>query len=105
MSQSLSLEVVQVPVSDVDRALAFYSGQLGFALDHDTGPGESFRGAAEYGEGRDRTGDTTIFSTAPYGEGGRDWSFWAKELLQTGRKYLRDDLPSVAGFFALVDLW
>jgi len=28
-----------------------------------------------------------------------------KELLQTGRKYLRDDLPSVAGFFALVDLW
>jgi hypothetical protein len=52
-----------------------------------------------------RTRDLTIMSTAPYGEGGRDWSFWAKELLQTGRKYLRDDLRSVAGFFAHVDLW
>lgn len=31
----LRLEVVQVPVSDVDRAKAFYTGQLGFVLDHD----------------------------------------------------------------------
>jgi catechol 2,3-dioxygenase-like lactoylglutathione lyase family enzyme len=30
-----TLEVV-VPVSDVDRAIAFYRDQLGFALDHDT---------------------------------------------------------------------
>lgn len=30
------LEVVVVPVSDVDRAKAFYAGQLGFAVDHDT---------------------------------------------------------------------
>jgi len=52
-----------------------------------------------------QTADLAFMSRAPYGEGGRDWSFWAKELLQTGRKYLRDDLPSVAGFFALVDLW
>ncbi len=29
------LEVVQVPVSDVDRAKAFYTDQLGFNLDHD----------------------------------------------------------------------
>ena len=41
--QSFSLEVVQVPVSDVDRALGFYRDQLGFGLDHDTGPDESFR--------------------------------------------------------------
>jgi catechol 2,3-dioxygenase-like lactoylglutathione lyase family enzyme len=31
-----TLEVVAVPVSDVDRAKAFYSEQLGFNVDHDT---------------------------------------------------------------------
>jgi catechol 2,3-dioxygenase-like lactoylglutathione lyase family enzyme len=30
------LELVQVPVSDVDRAKAFYAEQLGFNVDHDT---------------------------------------------------------------------
>ena len=30
------LEVVQVPVADVDRARAFYEDQAGFAVDHDT---------------------------------------------------------------------
>jgi catechol 2,3-dioxygenase-like lactoylglutathione lyase family enzyme len=29
------LELVQVPVADVDRALAFYTEQAGFNLDHD----------------------------------------------------------------------
>ena len=31
-----TLEVVVVPVSDVDRAKAFYADKLGFDLDHDT---------------------------------------------------------------------
>ncbi|GIJ30037.1 glyoxalase [Micromonospora qiuiae] len=31
-----TLEVVVVPVSDLDRAKAFYADQLGFAVDHDT---------------------------------------------------------------------
>jgi catechol 2,3-dioxygenase-like lactoylglutathione lyase family enzyme len=31
-----TLEVVVVPVSDVDRARAFYADQLGFNVDHDT---------------------------------------------------------------------
>lgn len=31
----MRLEVVQVPVADVDRAKSFYVGQLGFVLDHD----------------------------------------------------------------------
>ena len=31
-----TLEVVVVPVSDVDRAKAFYAEQLGFSVDHDT---------------------------------------------------------------------
>ena len=30
-----TLEVVVVPVSDVDRAKAFYAEQLGFTVDHD----------------------------------------------------------------------
>ncbi|MGI5151979.1 VOC family protein [Plantactinospora sp. CA-294935] len=31
-----TLEVVVVPVSDVDRAKTFYADQLGFHVDHDT---------------------------------------------------------------------
>ena len=30
------LEVVQVPVADVDRARDFYADRVGFAVDHDT---------------------------------------------------------------------
>jgi predicted enzyme related to lactoylglutathione lyase len=37
------LEVVQVPVSDVDRAKSFYAEQVGFNLDHDTTPGDEMR--------------------------------------------------------------
>ncbi len=32
-----TLEVVVLPVSDIDRAVAFYRDRLGFHLDHDTG--------------------------------------------------------------------
>ena len=31
----MRLEVVQVPVSDVDKAKSFYTDRLGFVLDHD----------------------------------------------------------------------
>jgi catechol 2,3-dioxygenase-like lactoylglutathione lyase family enzyme len=31
-----TLEVVILPVSDIDRAVAFYRDQVGFELDHDT---------------------------------------------------------------------
>lgn len=31
-----TLEVIVVPVSDLDRAKAFYEGKLGFSVDHDT---------------------------------------------------------------------
>ncbi|MEV4622584.1 VOC family protein [Asanoa sp. NPDC049573] len=37
-----TLEVVVVPVSDVDRAKEFYAGRLGFVVDHDT-VGPNFR--------------------------------------------------------------
>ncbi len=38
-----TLEVIVVPVSDVDRAKAFYQDQVGFRLDHDTSPAEGMR--------------------------------------------------------------
>jgi len=37
------LEVVPIPVSDVDRAKRFYSEQVGFDVDLDTRPGEEIR--------------------------------------------------------------
>jgi catechol 2,3-dioxygenase-like lactoylglutathione lyase family enzyme len=38
-----TLEVVVVPVSDVDRAKKFYAGQVGFVVDHDTRVGDGMR--------------------------------------------------------------
>jgi catechol 2,3-dioxygenase-like lactoylglutathione lyase family enzyme len=38
-----TLEVVVVPVSDVDRAKAFYAEKLGFNVDHDTRIGDGNR--------------------------------------------------------------
>lgn len=39
----MKLEVVPVPVSDVDRARDFYANQVGFHLDHDVWPSEGVR--------------------------------------------------------------
>lgn len=36
LSLNWTLEVIVVPVSDLDRAKAFYAEQLGFNVDHDT---------------------------------------------------------------------
>lgn len=38
-----SLEVLTLPVADVDRAVRFYTAQLGFALDVDYAPHDGFR--------------------------------------------------------------
>jgi catechol 2,3-dioxygenase-like lactoylglutathione lyase family enzyme len=38
-----SVEVITLPVSDVERALRFYVEQLGFTLDVDYAPSEAFR--------------------------------------------------------------
>ncbi|PRY00021.1 VOC family protein [Allonocardiopsis opalescens] len=38
-----TLEVVVVPVADVDRAKRFYAEQVGFAVDHDTDAGGGTR--------------------------------------------------------------
>jgi catechol 2,3-dioxygenase-like lactoylglutathione lyase family enzyme len=39
----MKLEVVPIPVRDVDAAKAFYTEQVGFALDHDIRPNEQMR--------------------------------------------------------------
>ena len=39
----MKLELVPIPVSDVDRARAFYVDQVGFHLDHDVTPREGMR--------------------------------------------------------------
>lgn len=39
----MKLEVVPLPVSDVDRAVAFYRDIVGFHLDHDVQPGNGMR--------------------------------------------------------------
>jgi catechol 2,3-dioxygenase-like lactoylglutathione lyase family enzyme len=39
----LKLEVVGLPVRDVDAAVAFYTDQVGFHVDHDIAPGENMR--------------------------------------------------------------
>jgi hypothetical protein len=65
-----TLEVVVVPVSDVDRAKAFYAGQLGFNVDHDTTIGDG----ARVGENRPSVPDPLdnvgfVFFTDPDGNG------------------------------------
>jgi catechol 2,3-dioxygenase-like lactoylglutathione lyase family enzyme len=41
--EDLRLELLLVPVTDVDRAKRFYSEQMGFAVDVDHQPNERFR--------------------------------------------------------------
>jgi predicted enzyme related to lactoylglutathione lyase len=40
---TFSLEVITLPVNDVDQALRFYSEQVGFTIDVDYAPTDSFR--------------------------------------------------------------
>jgi catechol 2,3-dioxygenase-like lactoylglutathione lyase family enzyme len=39
----LKLQLIPVPVADIDRAKAFYKEQVGFRLDHDVRPSPSVR--------------------------------------------------------------
>jgi catechol 2,3-dioxygenase-like lactoylglutathione lyase family enzyme len=43
MSMAYTIEVLILPVSDVDRAVAFYTDKAGFALDVDYAPSPGFR--------------------------------------------------------------
>lgn len=42
-ASNVSIEVIVVPVTDVDRALRFYVDQVGFLLDVDYSPSDAFR--------------------------------------------------------------
>jgi Glyoxalase/Bleomycin resistance protein/Dioxygenase superfamily len=42
-STEMRLEVVPIPVSDVDAAKDFYTEQVGFHLDHDIRPNDGMR--------------------------------------------------------------
>jgi catechol 2,3-dioxygenase-like lactoylglutathione lyase family enzyme len=42
-SATFSVEVITLPVSDVERALRFYADQAGFTLDVDYSPNHAFR--------------------------------------------------------------
>ena len=39
----MKLELIPVPVSDIDRAKAFYVEKIGFNLDHDVRPSDTMR--------------------------------------------------------------
>jgi catechol 2,3-dioxygenase-like lactoylglutathione lyase family enzyme len=39
----MKLELVPLPVSDVEQSLAFYKNKVGFHLDHDVQPGNGMR--------------------------------------------------------------
>lgn len=40
---AMKLQLVPLPVTDIDRAKAFYSEQIGFKVDHDVQPGNGMR--------------------------------------------------------------
>ena len=40
---NIKLEVVPLPVTDVERSLGFYTEKVGFHLDHDVQPGNDMR--------------------------------------------------------------
>lgn len=40
---NMKLELVPVPVADIERAKIFYTQQVGFTLDHDVRPGATVR--------------------------------------------------------------
>src|SRR5215218_3540493 len=42
-AMDMKLELVPLPVADVDRSLAFYAEAVGFSLDHDVQPGNGMR--------------------------------------------------------------
>ena len=43
MNMDMKLELVPLPVSDIDRAKAFYVEKVGFNVDHDVQPGNGMR--------------------------------------------------------------
>jgi catechol 2,3-dioxygenase-like lactoylglutathione lyase family enzyme len=70
------LELVLIPVSDVDRAKSFYSERVGFEVDVDTAPAEGFRVVqlTPPGSACSITIGTGITDAQPGSHRGRTWS-------------------------------
>lgn len=78
-----TLEVVVVPVSDVDRAKDFYAGKLGFAVDHDTHIADGVRvvqvtpPVRPYHEGDDLNNNGFVYLSDP------DGNAWAMQQISS----------------------
>jgi catechol 2,3-dioxygenase-like lactoylglutathione lyase family enzyme len=91
-----TLEVVVVPVSDVDRAIAFYRDQLGFNLDHHTkGRGMNFAQLTPPG-----SGCSIVVGNLPGGPAMTPGSLKGLQLVVSDAYRARDEL---AGRGVLVD--
>jgi catechol 2,3-dioxygenase-like lactoylglutathione lyase family enzyme len=83
-----TLEVVVVPVSDINRAIAFYRDQLGFNLDHDThAPGMRFAQLTPAG-----SGCSIVVGDLPGGESMVPGSLKGLQLVVADAYRARDEL-------------
>jgi predicted enzyme related to lactoylglutathione lyase len=77
----MKLELVPIPVTDVERAKAFYADQVGFHLDHDV----------------QHTGDVRVIQLTPPGSG-------CSIVIGTGMAMLMEMQPgSIRGLHLVVD--
>ena len=85
-----TLEVVVVPVSDIDRAIAFYRDQLGFRLDHDTNvPGMRFAQLTPPG-----SGCSIVIGDLPGGQSMEPGSLKGLQLVVSDATRARDALAT-----------
>ena len=85
-----TLEVVVVPVADVDRAIAFYRDQLAFALDHHTqAPGMNFAQLTPRG-----SGCSIVIGDLPGGPAMAPGSLKGLQLVVADADRARDELLS-----------
>ena len=92
-----TLEVVVVPVSDVDRAIAFYRDQLGFILDHDThAPGMRFAlGTPACGDRRTPgSGCSIVIGDLPGGQSMEPGSLKGLQLVVADTSRAHDELAA-----------
>lgn len=73
----MKLEVVVIPVSDVDRAKKFYSEQVGFNVDVDDRIGDTFRNVQLTPAGPGGPWNTFFFFKDP---DGNDWAVQEKPM-------------------------
>ncbi|HJT93668.1 MAG TPA: VOC family protein [Mycobacterium sp.] len=85
-----TLEVVVVPVSDIDRAIAFYRDKLGFHLDHDTqAPGMRFAQLTPPG-----SGCSIVIGDLPGGQSMQPGSLKGLQLVVPDARRAHDELAA-----------